>query len=72
MSEIRHATDNGDVNIAVLDDGQLVYICTSCGKTWIGNLTPSGDVDRSVRRSIAADLMDSPLVAFDIDIDSLR
>ncbi len=36
----RHLDDKGKIDFVVRDDGQTIFVCTKCGKTWITNLTP--------------------------------
>jgi hypothetical protein len=71
MSEIKHIGDKGDINVAVDDDGQTLWVCTRCGKAWIGRLTPAEEADDRTRRGLAISWAESWGPAAGIDVDEV-
>ncbi len=37
----KHLKDNGDINVAIDDEGNVIFVCSTCGCKWFDKITPA-------------------------------
>lgn len=71
---VKHLEDGGDVNIAINNNGVVLYVCSVCQRVWYGQATPSDQTPAAVRRDVAASLANSSAFTgdFGFDVDDIQ
>lgn len=65
----KHIEDNCEVNVAVDDDGRVVYVCTCCKKIWIGSIARPAEADSANKQSLLQVIQDHPRALAELEVD---
>jgi hypothetical protein len=68
---IKHFEDGGDVNVAVFDNGQVLWVCAQCQKSWLGAVTPASKAEPSTLTDLANALRGNAAFAGEFDVDAI-
>jgi hypothetical protein len=68
---VKHESDHCDINTVVFDTGQTLLICSCCGETWTGSVTPLKVANEETKTSLRITLRSHPGVKELVDVDQL-
>jgi len=67
---MKHIDDEGDLSLVLNDAGEVLVVCTECGKKWTGKFQEITTVSSGRRmRNFARDLAGSPRFAAALQMD---
>jgi hypothetical protein len=68
---LKHMADDGDFNMLIDDDGDLLVVCSKCKKIWTGKLTLSDNTASAnkAKKMMSAAFITRPSILMDIGID---
>ena len=67
---LKHIEDQGDLNLVINDEGEMLLVCSACRKIWTGSLQEmTTDLSKRRIRGFMHDLEASPefMVALHLD-----